>query len=86
MALKRAVWVRLGLESHSHSQRRLFGRGVLRHGLGALGHSVLGQLSGQDEAHRGLDLAGGDGGALVVVGQTGRLCGDALEHVVDELE
>uniref|UniRef100_A0A3B3I2T2 H2B clustered histone 14 n=1 Tax=Oryzias latipes TaxID=8090 RepID=A0A3B3I2T2_ORYLA len=42
------------------------------------------QLPGQQEAHGGLDLPGGDGGALVVVSQTRRLGGDALEDVVDE--
>ncbi|CAG5917160.1 unnamed protein product [Menidia menidia] len=61
-----------------------FGAGVLGDGLGALGHGVLGQLSGQQEAHGGLDLPGGDGGALVVVSQAGSLGGDALKDVVDE--
>nr|XP_056720066.1 uncharacterized protein LOC130490262 [Euleptes europaea] len=42
------------------------------------------RLARQQEAHGGLDLAGGDGGALVVVGQAGGLAGDALEDVVDE--
>ena len=45
---------------------------------------MLGQLSGQQESHRSLDLPGRDGRPLVVVGQTGRLGGDALEDVVDE--
>ncbi|XP_054850332.1 uncharacterized protein LOC129339774 [Eublepharis macularius] len=60
------------------------GAGVLGDGLGALGDGVLGQLAGQQEAHGRLDLAGGDGGALVVVRQAGGLAGDALEDVVDE--
>jgi hypothetical protein len=45
---------------------------------------VLGQLSGQEETDGGLDLPGGDGGALVVVRQAAGLGGDALEDVVDE--
>ena len=44
------------------SARLLLGAGVLGHSLGALGDSVLGQLSGQQEAHRGLDLTRGYGG------------------------
>ena len=60
------------------------GAGVLGHGLGALRDGVLGQLSGEEEPHRGLDLPGGDGGPLVVVGQTGGLGSDPLEDVVDE--
>jgi hypothetical protein len=64
--------------------RCLLGAGVLGHGLGALGHCVLGQLSGEQQAHCGLDLPGGDGGTLVVVGQARRLSGDALEDVVHE--
>ena len=62
----------------------LLGAGVLGHGLGALGDGVLGQLSGEEEPHRGLDLPGGDGGPLVVVGQTGGLGSDPLEDVVDK--
>ena len=45
---------------------------------------MLGQLSGQEEPHSGLDLPGGDGGALVVVGQAGGLGRDPLKDVVDE--
>ena len=45
---------------------------------------MLGKLSGEEEPHRGLDLTGGDGRPLVVVGKTGGLGGDALEDVVDE--
>ncbi len=39
----------------------LFGTGVLGHGLGALGHGVLCQLTGEQKADGGLDLPGGDG-------------------------
>ena len=45
---------------------------------------MLSQLSGQEEPHRGLDLPGGDGGPLVVVGQTGSLSGDPGEDVIDK--
>jgi len=50
--------------------------GELGHRLGALGHGVLGELAGQDEAHGGLDLARGDRRLLVVAGQVGGLGGD----------
>ena len=62
----------------------LLAAGVLGHGLGALRHGVLGQLTGEEETDSRLDLPGGDGGPLVVVGQTGSLGGDALEDVVHE--
>ena len=45
---------------------------------------MLGQLTGEDEAHGGLDLAGGQGGLVVVARQLGRLGGNLLEHVVAE--
>ncbi|KAJ0062205.1 hypothetical protein NL108_017948 [Boleophthalmus pectinirostris] len=41
-------------------------------------------LSGQQEAHGGLNLPGSDGGALVVVRQAGGLTANPLENVVDE--
>ncbi|XDV19083.1 hypothetical protein PO909_024655, partial [Leuciscus waleckii] len=47
-------------------------------------HGVFGQLSGQQQTHGGLDLSRCDGGALVVVSETRRFTGDALEDVVDE--
>ena len=59
-------------------------RGELGDGLGALGHGVLGELTREDEADRGLDLAAGEGRLLVVAGQAAGLHADALEHVVDE--
>ena len=45
---------------------------------------MLGQLSGQQEPDSGLDLPGGDGGPLVVVGELAGLTGDPGEQVVDE--
>ena len=45
---------------------------------------MLGQFSGEEETHSGLDFPGGDGGALVVVGKTGSLSSDTLEDIVDE--
>ena len=62
----------------------LLGAGVLGNGLGALRDGVLGELTGEEEPDSGLDLAGGDGGPLVVVSQTAGLGGDPLEQVVDE--
>ena len=62
----------------------LLGAGVLGHSLGALRDGVLGELTGEEEPDSGLDLAGGDGGPLVVVSQTAGLGGDPLEQVVDE--
>ena len=50
------------------SRHSLLGAGVLGDGLGSLRDGVLGQLSGQEEPDSGLDLPGGDGGPLVVVG------------------
>ncbi|XP_020244993.1 uncharacterized protein LOC109823118 [Asparagus officinalis] len=55
--------------------------GELTDGLGALGEGVLGELAGEDEADGGLDLAGGDGGLLVVAGKEGGLLGQLLEYV-----
>ena len=64
--------------------RDLLGAGVLGDGLGALRDGVLGELTGEEEPDSGLDLAGGDGGPLVVVSQTGGLGGDPLEQIVDK--
>lgn len=61
---------------------RLFSRRrVLGNGLGALRHGVLGQLTGQDQPHRGLDLPGRDGGLLVVGSELGGLGRNTLEDV-----
>jgi hypothetical protein len=58
--------------------------GELGDGLGSLGDGMFGELSWEDEAHGGLDLAGGDGGLLVVPRELGGLAGELLEYVVDE--
>jgi hypothetical protein len=39
-----------------HPPTLLLGRGVFGDGLGAFRNGVLGELTGQDEAHGGLDL------------------------------
>ena len=62
----------------------LLGAGVLGDGLGALRDGVLGELTGEEEPDRGLDLARGDGGPLVVVSQTRGLSGDPLEEIIDK--
>jgi len=45
---------------------------------------VLGELTRQDEADRGLDFAGGDRRLLVVSRELGGFGGDLFEDVVDE--
>ncbi len=45
---------------------------------------MFGQFPGQQQTHGGLDLSRCDAGALVVVSETRRFTGDALEDVVDE--
>ena len=63
---------------------QLLGAGVLGDSLGALRDGVLGELTREEEPDSGLDLAGGDGGPLVVVSESAGLGGDSLEQVVDE--
>eukprot|EP00295_Goniomonas_pacifica_P035014 CAMPEP_0175956144 /NCGR_PEP_ID=MMETSP0108-20121206/32907_1 /TAXON_ID=195067 ORGANISM="Goniomonas pacifica, Strain CCMP1869" /NCGR_SAMPLE_ID=MMETSP0108 /ASSEMBLY_ACC=CAM_ASM_000204 /LENGTH=89 /DNA_ID=CAMNT_0017283111 /DNA_START=53 /DNA_END=319 /DNA_ORIENTATION=+ len=58
--------------------------GVLRDGLGALRHGVLGELAGQEEADGGLDLPGSESATLVVAHEAARLGRDLVEQVVDE--
>ena len=45
---------------------------------------MFGQFTGEKEPDGSLDLPGGDGGPLVVVGQFGSLGSDTLEEIVDE--
>ena len=80
MVLKRTV----GVGWFGSKPGNLLAAGVLGHGLGALRHGVLGQLTGEKQTNSGLDLAAGDGGALVVVGKTAGLGSDSLEDVVDK--
>ena len=67
-----------------YSARDLLGAGVLGDGLGTFRDGVFGQFTGEEEPDGGLDLPGGDGGPLVVVGQTGSLSSDTFEDIVDE--
>ena len=55
------------LTDHSHSN--LLAARVLGHGLGALAHGVLGQLTGEKETDSSLDLARLDGRFLADSGQ-----------------
>ena len=77
VALKRADWL---LECGCS----LLGAGVLGDSLGSLRDGVLGQLTGEEEPDSSLDLPGGDGGPLVVVGKLGGLSSDPCEQVVDK--
>ena len=65
-------------------EKNLLAAGVFGDSLGSFGDGVLGQFTGQQKPDGGLDLPGGDGGPLVVVGQTGSLGGDTFEDIVDE--
>ena len=78
LALKRAGGVVM------KGRNNLLGAGILGDGLGSLGDGVLSQFSGQEEPDSSLDLPGGDGGPLVVVGQTGSFSGDSFKNVVDK--
>ena len=62
----------------------LLAAGVLGHSLGSFTDGVFGQFTGQKQPDGGLDLAGADGGFLVVVSQAGSFGSDALEDVVHE--
>ena len=72
------------MSSLEAQSKDLLGAGVLGDGLGAFRDGVLGQFTGQQKPDGGLDLPGGDGGPLVVVGQTGSLSSDTFEDIVDE--
>ena len=62
----------------------LLGAGVLGDGLGTFRDGVFGQFTGEEKPDGGLDLPGGDGGPLVVVGQAGSFSSDTFEDIVDE--
>mgnify|MGYP000910228047 CR=1 FL=1 len=59
-------------------------RGELGDSLGSLRDSMLGKLTREHKTNSRLDLAGREGGLLVVGGKLSGLAGDALEDVVDE--
>lgn len=71
-------------EGRMETTSTLLGRRVLGDTLGALRDGVLGQLSGEDEADRCLDLSAGNGRLLVVRRELGCLACNALEDVVDK--
>ena len=60
----------------------LLGAGVLGDSLGTLTDGVLGQLTRQKKTDSSLDLSACDGGAAVVVCQTGGFSSDALKDVI----
>jgi len=45
---------------------------------------MLGKLTRQEEPDSSLDFPGGDGGPLVVVGESAGLSGNALKEVIDK--
>ncbi|GFY58410.1 histone H2B [Trichonephila inaurata madagascariensis] len=65
----------------TRSQRKA---GVFGHGLGSFGNCVLCEFTGKQKSDGRLNFPTGDGAPLVVVSQTGRFGGDALENIVDE--
>lgn len=56
--------------------------GELGDSLGSFRHSVLGQLSWEDEADSGLDLAGSHGWLLVVASKVGSFGGDLVKDIL----
>ena len=77
MVLKRTVF-------RDSQVKNLLGAGVFGDSLGTFRDGMFGQFTGEEEPDGGLDLPGGDGGPLVVVGELAGLGGDPLEEVVDE--
>ena len=45
---------------------------------------MLGKLTREEEPDSSLDFTRGDGGPLVVVGQTGSLSSDSLKEIIDK--
>ena len=80
MVLKKTVftlyWCRIAAN--------LLGAGVLGDSLGTFRDSVFGQFTREEEPDSSLDLSGGDGGSLVVVGQAGSFSSDTFEDIVDK--
>ena len=67
------------------SRTARLGLGELGHGLGALRHSVLGELTWEDQADGRLDVTAVHGGALVDAAQLGGLQSDLLEGILNEI-
>ena len=65
-------------------EARLLAACVFGDSLGAFRDGMFGQFTGEEEPDSSLDLPGGDGGSLVVVGQTGSFSSDTFEDIVDE--
>ena len=57
---------------------------VFCNSLSALRDSMLGQLPRKQEPYGSLDLPGGDGGSLVVMGKPASFSSNSLEEVVDK--
>ena len=68
----------------SMQKGNLLGAGVLGDSLGAFRDGVFGQFTGEEEPNSSLDLPGGDGVPLVVVGQTGSLSSNTFKDIVDK--
>lgn len=79
--MRKAVVSEREKERAAETSPLLGGRRVLGDSLGAFRDGVLGKLTREDQPHGSLDLAGGDGGLLVVGSELGGLSGDALEDV-----
>ena len=67
-----------------HEKVNLLRAGVLGDSLGAFRDSMFGQFTREEEPDSSLDLPGGDGGPLVVVGQAGSFSSDTFKDIVDE--
>jgi hypothetical protein len=61
------------------------GLGELGHGLGALRHGVLGELTWEDQADGGLDVTAAHRHALVDAAQLGGLQSDLFEGILNEV-
>ena len=57
---------------------------VLGNRLGSFRNGVLGKFTWKQESNSSLDFSGGDGGPLVVMGQSGGFGGNPFENIVDE--
>ena len=75
---EKRLWANLGTASELLAAR------VLGHSFSPLRDGVLGEFPGQEQPDGGLNLAGGDGGPLVVIGQSARFGSNPLEQIVHE--